>query len=40
LNSVNEPRSFVNEPLNSVDEVKWAVQYDPKDAINRRLYKN
>ncbi|QKQ75354.1 hypothetical protein [Nostoc sp. TCL240-02] len=47
LNSVDEPQSFVNESLilvnealNSINEVKWAViQYDPKDAINRRLYK-
>ena len=39
LNSVDEPRSFVDESLNSINEVKWAViQYDPKDAINRRLY--
>jgi hypothetical protein len=41
LNSVDKPRSFVDESLNSINEVKWAVviQYDPKDAINRRLYK-
>jgi hypothetical protein len=40
LNSVDKPQSFVNESLNSINEIKSAViQYDPKDAINHRLYK-